>query len=57
MRNESEIQFPMLAYRPGDAPPSRPTRRHALVRTFAGAMAAFVLLCGVAASQDGSGHR
>jgi hypothetical protein len=52
MKNEPEKQFLMPAYRPGDAPPSRPGRRNLLLGTVAGLVAAFLLVIGVAAADD-----
>jgi cytochrome c peroxidase len=51
MRSESERQYAMPAYRPGDAPPSRPARRNTVL-AIAGTMAAFLLVFGVAAVAD-----
>ena len=52
MKNQPERHFPLPAYRPGDAPPSRPTRRNVLLGTVTCAMATFLLLIGVAAADD-----
>ena len=52
MRSESERQCQMSVYRPGNAPPSRPNRRNVLLGTVACAMAAVLLLFGVAAVAD-----
>jgi hypothetical protein len=53
MRNEPE---PMSAYRPGNAPPSRPNRRNLLLGTIAGALAAFLQPYAVAAADDHNEH-
>src|SRR5258708_142439 len=52
MRNALRRQFPQPAYRPGDAPPSRPGRQDVFLATVACTLAAFLLLGGVAAADD-----
>jgi hypothetical protein len=54
MRNGPKRQFPQPAYRPGDAPLSRPAHRNVFLGAVAGALAAFLLLGGVAAAQGDS---
>jgi hypothetical protein len=54
MRNGPKRQFPQPVYRPGDAPSSRPAHLNVFLGTVAGALAAFLLLGGVAAAQGNS---
>jgi cytochrome c peroxidase len=52
MSNEPKRNLSLSAYRPGDAPPSKPTRRNVILATLAGSMSACLLLLGVAAADD-----
>jgi Di-haem cytochrome c peroxidase len=52
MSYEHETQSPLVTAPSGDYPPSKPARRNLLLGTAAGAMAACLILVGVAAADD-----